>query len=337
MSDALVARAPGKLFLLGEYAVLDGCPAVVAAVDRHIEVRLEREARGGPARINAPGCGAVEFAAAQPPLIDGPLRFVIAAFRAVLSRYPEIGRYGCSLSITSAMTAPGGVKIGLGSSAAVVVGATTALLAAAGADTNRDELFATALKVHRAAQEGIGSGADVAASVYGGVVLFQPRAHLLPLVTPLALPMGTKLLAAWSGEPASTADLVSQYLGARNGHAAARAAFVAASRTCVDSFVDGLRQGALSHAAVDGNADALEQLAYQLGLPVMTPRLAQLVAVARAHGAAAKVSGAGNGDCGIALTRDTGAAECIRNAWRAAQLEPLDVALDPEGVTVARC
>ena len=128
-----------------------------------------------------------------------------------------------------------------------------------------------------------------------------------------------------------------QYLGARNGAAAARAAFVAVSRSYVDSFVGGLRQGVLSHAAIDGTADALDRLGQQLGLPIVTRRLAQLIAVARAHGAAAKTSGAGGGDCGIALTRDAVAAERIRSAWRAAHLVPLDVALDPTGVTVACC
>src|SRR5207247_1999193 len=42
----VVARAPGKIFLTGEYAVLAGAPALVAAVDRQAEVRIAR--RGGP-------------------------------------------------------------------------------------------------------------------------------------------------------------------------------------------------------------------------------------------------------------------------------------------------
>ena len=33
------ARAPGKAMLLGEYAVLDGAPALVTAVDRYAEAR----------------------------------------------------------------------------------------------------------------------------------------------------------------------------------------------------------------------------------------------------------------------------------------------------------
>ena len=34
------ARAPGKLVALGEYAVLDGAPAVVLALDRYAEVAI---------------------------------------------------------------------------------------------------------------------------------------------------------------------------------------------------------------------------------------------------------------------------------------------------------
>jgi phosphomevalonate kinase len=337
MSKTWVARAPGKLFLLGEYAVLDACPAVVAAIDRHIEVRLKREGLRARVRISAPGCGTVELPAAAPPTIQGPLRFVISAFRAARSQCSEVGMGGISLTVTSTMAGPGSAKMGFGSSAAVTVATVAALLADVGRDVDRNNLFATAFTAHRAAQSGVGSGADVAASAYGGLILFQPRPHSLPLVTPLALPRQMQLLVAWSGESASTAGLVQQYLAARNGTAAARAAFVDASHACVDAFVRGLSDRPLSLAAIDANAVALERLASQLGLPVMTPRLARLLAIARAHGAAAKTSGAGGGDCGIALTGDAAAAARIRSAWRAAQLEPLDVGLDCAGVTVASC
>ncbi len=35
------ARAPGKLVALGEYAVLDGAPALVLAIDRYAVATLE--------------------------------------------------------------------------------------------------------------------------------------------------------------------------------------------------------------------------------------------------------------------------------------------------------
>ena len=336
MSETVVARAPGKLFLLGEYAVLDGCPAVVAAIDRYVQVAVQRTPGGARVRVCAPACAAADFPIVRPPAIEGPLRFVIAAFAAALSRCPEIGQHGWSLKTTSTMTGLDGTKIGFGSSAAVTTATVAALLAAVRKEVARDDVFAAALDAHCAAQEGVGSGADVAASVHGGLVLFQPRARSLPAVTSLTLPSHSQLLVAWSGESAPTAELARQYLGASNGTSAARDAFIYASRTYVDSFVTALAQGRLSHAAIDGNGAALVRLGERLGLPVVTPRLARLVAIARTHGAAAKTSGAGSGDCGIALTRDATAAHEIRSAWRAAGLVPLDVALDPTGVTVGR-
>ena len=47
MTEA-VARAPGKLFLSGEYVVLMGAPAVLAAVDRYAEVRVGFGEKPGP-------------------------------------------------------------------------------------------------------------------------------------------------------------------------------------------------------------------------------------------------------------------------------------------------
>jgi phosphomevalonate kinase len=57
--------------------------------------------------------------------------------------------------------------------------------------------------------------------------------------------------------------------------------------------------------------------------------------VARRVGAAAKPSGAGGGDCAIALVEASRHA-ALREAWSACGLRPLDVALSPEGVRVTR-
>jgi phosphomevalonate kinase len=338
MTNRVVARAPGKLFVLGEYAVLDGCPAVVAAVDRFIEVRLGWTDGGGVTQITS-GPESVKFATPTPPEETGPLRFVIAAFRSILARCPGIAHRSFTIDIVSRLTAQDGAKVGLGSSAAVTAGVIAALFAAAGREVSepecRDQLFAAALEAHRRVQGELGSGADVASSVHGGLILFRPRNGLAE-ISSLALPTGTRLLAAWTGEPASTPDLVSRYRGAANGHAAQRAAFVEASRAAVSEFVTGLAQGSLPLAAVLASEALLEQLAANLSLPILTPRLQQLVEIARTQGAAAKISGAGGGDCGIAFARDAAAAQRLRSAWQAAGLVPLDFSICHEGVSVVR-
>jgi phosphomevalonate kinase len=179
MSGRVVARAPGKVFLLGEYAVLDGGRAVVAAVDRYVEVRAIRSSLGARIRIDAPGVQATaEFAAANPPVAEGPLRFALAAFHAAVRRMPAIARTGLHIEIASDLALPAGTKTGLGSSAAVCAAVTAALFAAGTTDSSfpidREQVFATAFEAHQMAQKGVGSGADVAASCYGGLVCVQP-------------------------------------------------------------------------------------------------------------------------------------------------------------------
>ncbi|MDH3305214.1 MAG: hypothetical protein OEM92_08415, partial [Gammaproteobacteria bacterium] len=55
----MLASAPGKLVLCGEYAVLDGAPAVCMAVDRRATVTVT-DADGRWHRVSAPGYASTE-------------------------------------------------------------------------------------------------------------------------------------------------------------------------------------------------------------------------------------------------------------------------------------
>ena len=341
MTPHVRTRAPGKLFLLGEYAVLDGCPAVVAAIDRYVEVRLQLT---GPQRsvvIEAPQLEAVvTFAPADPP-VHHPLRFALAAYRGALARLPEIAGQGMQIQVASQLTTAVDASSGLGSSAAVVVATAAALYAAADRDLTdpsiRADLLSTGLEAHRLAQGGSGSGGDVAASVYGGIVRFESYSGRPVDVQPLHYPQSLILLAGWTGEPASTPNLIAAYRAAVQHAPALRAGFIDASRAAVTHFLDALAQGAGCADALNENGSALERFDDELSLGVMTPRLRELVRIARTAGAGAKPSGAGGGDCGIALTQSPGAAEHIRAAWTHAGITPLHLRIDQQGVTNVRC
>jgi mevalonate kinase len=71
-----------------------------------------------------------------------------------------------------------------------------------------------------------------------------------------------------------------------------------------------------------------------VGIPIVTPALARLVAAARRVGAAAKPSGAGGGDCGIALATSAAQAAAVRAAWQEEGVLPLPVRLASEGLTL---
>lgn len=343
MNRTYVARAPGKLFLLGEYAVLDGGPAIVAAVDRHVEVRLRLRPSSSLTRIAAPGhCEAIELHRDRSAEAPAELRFALAAIEATAQELPQLAGAGFDVEIRSELEsgADGGQKLGLGGSAAVSVALVAALRAAAGHDpaSSRDEIFATAFASHRRAQGGVGSGADIAASVYGGVLLFEPKPESLPRVRVLHLPPETQFVAAWSGSAAATAPLVRRYQalnGSGAGERQPRRDFVRESHASVDAFVRAVDAGWLSSRSVSDNGEALERLARDGGLDLLTPGLVRLVSLARAAGAGAKLSGAGGGDCAIALSDDAEIAERVRTAWRTASFATLALNLEPGGVSVA--
>ena len=59
IATTVVASAPGKAVLCGEYAVLDGAPAVCMALDRRARVTVT-PFEGDWNRVSAPGYSAVE-------------------------------------------------------------------------------------------------------------------------------------------------------------------------------------------------------------------------------------------------------------------------------------
>ena len=109
------ARAPGKLFLSGEYAVLQGAPALACAVGRHVEASFLSG-------------DAVEKAEAA--------RWRQAAGDILRRHDLDPGPARAALEIDSrALHSDGGIKLGFGSSAAVAV-AVTGLLLQCGATIN---------------------------------------------------------------------------------------------------------------------------------------------------------------------------------------------------------
>jgi mevalonate kinase len=185
--------------------------------------------------------------------------------------------------------------LGLGSSAAVTVAALAALDALAGRKRPPAELLTAARGVIRGVQ-GVGSGADAAASILGGVVAY--RADPLDL---RRVADGLPLTVVYSGAKEKTAKVIARVERLRRRRPGA-----------VGSIFR--RMGALSEEAAwaIGAADwpragKLMNQGQELmvSIEVHTPRLDEIVAALRAapgiHGA--KISGSGLGDCVVGLGR----------------------------------
>ena len=319
--SVLTAAAPGKLFLTGDYVVLRGAPALVGAIDRHARVRLDEP--DGPLAI----VSRVERVDVQPADLvpDATPGGDVGAALAVAR---TLGVRGGRLEIDTGAFFHGGEKLGLGRSAATIVAATAVWLAARGERT-RGTIRTAALEANLRFQGGYGSGGDVAAAVFGGVVEVRRGDGALK-IAPSRLPRGLQLVVAWSGAGAHTVPLVAKFATAGTcrslselGTAAEAAADAAVRDDAEDFCVAVARAGTL-----------LQMVGRDLDLPIVTPALASLMDTAARLGIPAKPSGAGAGDCAIAFARSPAEAETLRATWRQAGFLPLPLAIEHEGVRV---
>jgi phosphomevalonate kinase len=308
-----LVTAPGKLLILGEYAVLDGFPAVVAAVNRR-----------------ASG----QFVPGQQPesrLVDVAVRNAKDALgpnRAALPR-------GSVLVDTSAFSL-NGTKMGIGSSAAtaaVSVGAVLEMAELSVADST-DLIFDVASSAHRAAQGGLGSGADVTAAVYGGLLHYTRPASAPPVIRRLPPLVGVEMVVFSTGQASSTVDCLQAVTAFAKANRETHRQLLPPIADAVTRFEAGLfaRDASEIFASIIQAHTGMEMLGQAAGVPIVTPVLAHAAVVAAEVGGAAKPSGAGGGDVGIAFLPDREAAEQFKVRARDLGLGILDLFIDPTGI-----
>ena len=159
---SVTCSAPGSIMISGEHAVLHGYHALVGAIDRRVTVNLTVRSDKLISIKSALGNRRMRLDS-----IDAapPFRFI----GAVLKKYAPDMRHGVDLSIEAQFAH----DVGLGSSAAVTAATLTAVKTMlTGNAPEYDELLREGLGIIRDVQ-GRGSGSDIAASIYGGVVLYR--------------------------------------------------------------------------------------------------------------------------------------------------------------------
>lgn len=261
------ARAPGKVVLSGAYAVLEGAPALVAAVDRYAIADSAR-----------------------------PAAFVTPEVRAALGE-------GFAPWFDASALREGEHKLGLGSSAAILVASLAALALDADPTLEAGELarrvFPRALAAHARAQGG-GSGIDVAASAFGGVLRATRTASGLD-VRPVSLPAGVVIRVLSLGRGASTPELVARVRALRERDPALHARCLSAQALASEQAARAIDAGdaAAFIAALAAQTEALTELGRAAGASIVTPEITALRAAAAAQGAAILPSGAGGGDVAL--------------------------------------
>ena len=218
-----------------------------------------------------------------------------------------------------------GKKFGLGSSGSVVVLVIKAMLAFYERPADRDLLFklASAVLLKRGDN---GSMGDIACIVSEDLVFYQSfdrekvadwleKEDLQAVlarnwgfsIRSVELVLKFDFLVGWTKEVAVSSHMVKQIKDNMNS------SFLQASKETVANLVKALEVG--QEGTIIDLLEQASQLLEGLSSDIYTPSLRQLKDASRDLKAVAKSSGAGGGDCGIALSFDQDSTTLLKKRW----------------------
>lgn len=282
----VVASAPGSIMITGEHAVVYGYPAIVAAIDQRITIRLEAT-RDETVQIRSDIAEPAFFTLDDFPPVAGVYRFVIA----VLAQFRSRLKTGLRIDLRSDIDP----TLGLGSSAAVTIALLGALCRLT--DVDAESIHADALAVVRAIQ-GRGSGADLAASLHGRCIGYQLASDTHAAVID-ALPDPPPLWLRYVGYKTPTGEVLAKLAKARESEPDAFDALYAEMGRCSAETVRVVKPDGWGAAAplLESYQDLMERLG------VSDPVIDRTIAAARSVPgvSACKISGSGLGDCVLGI------------------------------------
>lgn len=344
----------------GEFAVLEPhYQLVVMAVDRYVEVTIEDSTKNELSLTDFSlnnlawdyKTQAVHIYSADPRV-----SFVKEAIDVALLYLKEGGIVASPVAIqvkSELDDTASGHKYGLGSSAAVVTAIVASILAKFSPKQPTEDVVFKLASIAHVRVQGNGSGADIAASTYGGILTytsFQAEWLLAELeyeksmhalvekdwkylsIEPATLPTELSLCIGWTGSPASTGSLVKE-IRKLKGETAYKQ-FLSGSAEAVTEILTGMKQDDVSLflTGIEANRVALAALGLAANVVIETERLRSLSDIAKGLGGAGKLSGAGGGDCGIAFVQSEMAANILSKQWLTAEIKPLELQLSEAGV-----
>ena len=314
-----LVRTCGKLYWAGEYAVLEpGQLALIKAIP--IYMTAEINASDAYRLYSDMFSYSVDM---RPDSSYALIQETVALVEEYLTDQ-GVDLQPFSLEIRGKMEREG-KKFGLGSSGSVVVLVIKAMLAFYERLADRELLFklASAVLLKRGDN---GSMGDIACIVSEDLVLYQSfdREKVADwlekedLQAVLARDWGFSIrsvepalkfdfLVGWTKEVAVSSHMVKQIKNNMN------ASFLQASKEIVANLVKALQTG--QEETVIDLLEQASQLLEGLSSDIYTPSLRQLKDASRDLKAVAKSSGAGGGDCGIALSFDQDSTTLLKKRW----------------------
>jgi phosphomevalonate kinase len=329
---ATLVSAPGKIVLCGEYAVLDGAPAICMAIDRRARAKVRAVDNDyhtvrtigyidGEWKFRTDRNGSFEWIGSEPPA--GGLNLLQQIWKTT----GIIGEFDIELDTGEFVDSVSHSKLGLGSSAALAAALVTALF---DVTSNPGDAGMLAVKAHRLFQQGRGSGVDIAASLNGGVIEYRMQESGVGRSLPW--PAGLEYAVLWSGRPVSTSEKLRKLdEGCRDGSSGASVArLIDASEATAKTWVAGSTAELL--AEFHRYVEVLKQFDVDHDLGIFDAGHRQLADAAAERNVVYKPCGAGGGDTGIVFATDRQAIATFTDLAGEGGFQVLDVSLEERGV-----
>ncbi|MGH8279594.1 MAG: mevalonate kinase family protein [Gammaproteobacteria bacterium] len=334
------ATAPGKLVLLGEYAVLEGAPALVLAVNRRARATLTR-LTGDACEIVSKTLGQI----ARGHLLPGggvcwdrqgpaELGWIDVLLKSKLLGSGQAAGFRAELDTDGFYVTHDGqhIKLGLGSSTALITAFASALRTLA----EQPKLSMTKLiDLHRAIQDGRGSGIGVAAALRGGLSGYRTGGRR-PQSKTLHIPDGLHWCVVFTGKAVSTVAMLAALADWRVHHPRDYARRIRElSRIAADGVEAVVRNNAGAFLeSLKLYAQALAQLGSASGVDIASREHRELTEIAAGCGSVYKSCGAGGGDIGITFDTDERHLQEFKRQAGKAGFDVLEMGQDSQGLEV---
>lgn len=345
--------APGKLLLLGEYAVLEGSPALVAAVNRYCTVTASTHSTAKlilkATNLSLPELSLLRDDDKQFESEEGltrktdylNYRYCIEAIRIFQRSFPEhiIPSAIIAVDTSDFYDQIDHTKIGLGSSAAVTVATLRALFQLTDSPFDRTKFFSMALIAHRAAQEGKGSGVDIAASTYGGLLQYiQPAtdSETAHPVESISLPDDLFIIPVWTGYSVSTREFVGRVNRAQSDSPDAYQLIMQNLHDLTSLGLENLRGGRINYflEIVQEYGNVMGQLGQLAEIDILSDVHREIREIVEQSGGVYKPSGAGGGDIGVAIATTPEMRQRIIESLGKKSYMVLDLTINKKGVNI---
>jgi mevalonate kinase len=326
MIKKIKVSAPGKLMLLGEHAVVYHRPCLVAAISQRLFLEGEKIPEN-KIFISAPEMGIFDFAVSPFDLEkEQPkeVKFILEAIKNFFRKYKV--ESGLKIKTKSQFSA----EYGFGSSSAVSVCTIKALAELFQIKMGKKEIFDLAYKTVLDIQK-VGSGFDVAAAVYGGILYFLTGGKIIQPLKVKKIP----LIVGYTGKKASTSEIVKKVKSEMEKNPDYYENLFDQIEKIVEkakSEIENENWKEVGRLMLENQKILRKFKTPSKKYGVSSPTIEKLIRASLEAGAyGAKLSGAGRGDCIIALGREK---EKVEKAIKKAGGFPLSVRIDFEGLKI---